>query len=169
VNKLLLILVLAIVLLFFIYPRPKGYIKIDTVGAEMTLRSGWFRTTTITAKQGAVEVPSGTYRPVRAKITADRGDLWWSVQGYGSWGNLSSVKVIKGLTTIVKLGPPFTLRNDVYRSGRTVSIGLSMVGREGEYWRAQLLTNNASDNQKPRLKIVDESGNVLASGSFEYG
>ncbi|MHC4647571.1 MAG: hypothetical protein ACYTBJ_19060, partial [Planctomycetota bacterium] len=94
---------------------------------------------------------------------------WWALRSWnGPWGELGRIKVARDQTSVLKLGPPFTVHTDVRRSGRTVSIGLSLIGRAGEHWTAQMLRSSGPAAQ-PRLQIVDESEKVIASGKFEYG
>jgi len=68
----------------------------------------------------------------------------------------------------LKLGPPFEIRTDVKRNNRIVSIGLKMVGQAGEHYSPEVLTHNGP-LPAPKVTIVDESDQVLASGNFEYG
>jgi hypothetical protein len=49
-----------------------------------------------------------------------------------------------------------------------VSIGLSITGQSGERYNPRVI-KNGSALEAPKLQIIDEAGNVLASGKFEYG
>ena len=84
------------------------------------------------------------------------------------WGELRKVRVSKGDTTVLRIGPPLVIRTDVQKNISIVSIGLSLVGRAGENYSAQVLTHG-ENLPAPKLKIVDEMGKVLATGTFEYG
>ena len=154
------------------YSRGQGYIKIDTPGVELQLRSGWFASTTINSYAQPVRVKARVYRPERAVITVEKKQegKWWSLLcRNGPWGELARIKVARGKTTVLKLGPPFTVHTDVRRRGRDVSLGLSLVGQAGARWIAQVLASDRRRAAEPTVQILDESGKVLASGKFEYG
>jgi hypothetical protein len=53
-------------------------------------------------------------------------------------------------------------------TGRQVSIGLSITGKSGERYNPGVMKNGKA-LEAPKLQIIDEAGNVLASGKFEYG
>jgi hypothetical protein len=163
----------ATVLAVYFYSQQQGYIKIDAPGVEMKLRSGWFRSATVTSDSGPVKVRARVYRPERAVITVEKKDeaKWWSLMSRnGPWGELERIKVSKGETTVLKLGPPFTVHTDVRRRDPGVSIGLSLIGQAGEHWSTQVLAGKGQKRPAaPRLQIVDESRKVLVSGKFEYG
>ncbi len=144
IMKTKILIILAIVLLLVIFwakdfnSEKTGYIKIDTPGFDtsLDLRSGYWGKKTIRSSDGAVSVPAGTYKPGHAKLVANKGkknDLTIS-HGSGMWGDLASIKVEKGETKVVKLGPPFLIKTDVQlsRSRKIVSVGFSIVGQAGE-------------------------------------
>lgn len=161
--------ILAGLLFFYLYPSPKGYIKIETSGVEMLISKGWFQNVKIASKDGSVKVTRGTYKPKNIFIRAEKDkDKWWSVYSYsGPWGNLSKINIKKD-TAILTLGPPFTIKTDVQRNGRNVLIGLSLVGCSGEYWNPQVLSYKGTV-MSPKLTITDEAGKILASGNFQFG
>jgi hypothetical protein len=153
--------------------RGKGFIRIETPGVNLRLRSGWIGTTTVYSASGPVEVRAGIYHPVQAiialkKDTADEGRSWTLFSRGGPWGKLASIRVDKGQTVNLRLGPPITLHTDVQRNGRTVSVGLSLIGQAGEYWSPQVMTSQGQA-PAPTVQIVDETEKVLASGRFAYG
>jgi hypothetical protein len=92
----------------------------------------------------------------------------WQIDSSGPWGKLSTIKVRKNSTTVLELGQSFLIKPSVSKSGSQVSIGLSIIGRAGEHYSAEI-TKNGKRLPTPKLKIVDETGNVLTSGKFEYG
>ena len=167
----ILIAVLVVVIFLpalYIYTRPKGFIKIETDGAEMRFGGGWFASKLITSEQGAVPIRQGAYRPVWATITIREGDRLSSIRSYGPWGKLSRIEVKGSETTVVRLGPPFDIKTDVITRGKNISIGLEVLGVQSESWRT-LTFSSAGRTANPGLKIVDENGSVLTSGKFEYG
>jgi len=66
-------------------------------------------------------------------------------------------------------GPPIVVKTDVYQqSTRQFSIGLVLAGQAGESYRPVVM-RNGQPRSAPKLKIVDEAGNVLVDDSFKYG
>ncbi|MHC4618564.1 MAG: hypothetical protein ACYTEQ_12520 [Planctomycetota bacterium] len=158
--------------LFSFYSRGQGYIKVDTPGFHTTvnLRRGWWHNATAMSGRGPVKVRAGVYKLTRAELRAQESkNKWWTILCFNRPpGKLSRVRVADGETTVLKLGPPLTVHTDVRQKGRAVSIGLSLIGRAGEHWMAQVLSPRGP-HSAPKLQIVDEGGKVLASGKFEYG
>ena len=65
-------------------------------------------------------------------------------------------------------GPPLVVKTDVYPGGRAVSIGLVLEGQAGERYRP-VVTKNRVRLPAPRLRIVNEAGQVIVDDSFRYG
>jgi hypothetical protein len=65
-------------------------------------------------------------------------------------------------------GPPVIVKTDVYTSGRDVSIGLVLEGQAGERLQP-VVTKNGYRMPAPKLRIVNEAGQVLVDDSFRYG
>lgn len=67
-----------------------------------------------------------------------------------------------------KPGVPLSVKADVQGYGQNISIGLIIEGQAGEVYEP----GAARDGRRrpaPKFKVFDESGEVLGSGSFEYG
>jgi len=164
-------IVVAACLAVYIYfhLQPKGFIKIDAAGAELKLQGGSFGRTKTASSTGPVTVSTGTYRPQHLVITTGQNGDRWQIESRGPWGKLEQIKVKENQTTILELGPPFIIKPEVSKnSPQQVSVGLSIVGQAGEQYR-NVVTKNNQRVPAPKVKIVDESGTVLAAGSFEYG
>jgi len=76
-----------------------------------------------------------------------------------------------------KAGPPIVVKTDVFRIGGgsdinrpapEYSIGLILEGQAGEQYRP-VVKKNGSPLSAPRLRIVNEAGQVLVQGDFQYG
>jgi hypothetical protein len=68
-----------------------------------------------------------------------------------------------------KAGPPIVVKTDVQKVGeREVSIGLLLEGQAGEQYRPAV-KKNGSPVAAPRLRIVNEAGQVVVQGDFQYG
>ena len=161
-----IVIAVACLIAVYLYSLPKGYIKIDTPGAEIQLR-GRFGTKTISSK-GPVTVGAGLYRTQNLGIKMNQDSETWQIGSRGPWGKLEQIEVKENQTTALKLGPPFLIKPDVNRSGSQVSIGFAIVGQAGEQYQ-NAVTKNDERVSPPKAKIVDEAGTVLASGNFAYG
>ncbi len=68
-----------------------------------------------------------------------------------------------------EFGPPLAVRPDVRRqSADEVSIGLTIEGRAGERYNPDIRRND-TQLPAPEFTIVNEAGNTLFKGKFEYG
>ncbi len=68
----------------------------------------------------------------------------------------------------IKPGVPLSVKADVRGYGRNISIGLIIEGQAGEVYEPGA-AKNGRRLPAPRFKVIDESGTVVGSGSFEYG
>jgi hypothetical protein len=165
-------IIAAALVTFYFYTQRKGYITVDAGGAtaSLLLRSGWLSEAYIGSDSGPVLVPARHSRPQRLRIIKKENGGTWQLETTGPWGNLAQVKVKNRRTTILRVGPPLLIKPTVQRSGSSVSIGLSIIGRAGEQYGVQRITKDG--RQYPpasAVKIVDESGKILAAGKFAYG
>jgi len=140
-KKIIVIPVIVVVLIgiiVFYYSRQAGYIEIDVPGfeADLSLRGPGGAKTISASDITPHEIRAGTYKPERIVVRLTKtSEQWWSILCRREpWGKLATVNVSKGQTTVLKLGPPLTIRTDAQRKGQTVSIGLSVVGRAGEHY-----------------------------------
>jgi hypothetical protein len=160
----------AAVLALCFYLLVKGSVKIDAGGAIAVLRlnSIWLSKTTITSEPEPFPVSARAYRPKGLSISMKQDGHTWQIDSRGPWGNLSRIKVKNNETTALRLGPPFLIRPGVRKNGSILSIDYIIVGQAGE----QYLNSVRKDNQAiaaAKVKILDEAGNVLEAGRFEYG
>jgi hypothetical protein len=89
-------------------------------------------------------------------------------------GDLWSLRLVKGLS-LSRLkrsgkepGPPLLVKVDVTRQNQNVSFGLVLEGKAGEKYIASI-RKNGQILPPPRYRIVNESGQILKTGTFEYG
>jgi hypothetical protein len=71
-------------------------------------------------------------------------------------------------TTALQLGPPFSIKPRVSRSGSVLSIDYAIIGRAGELYQS-FVTKDGQAVTSATINIVDEAGNVLNSGKFSFG
>ena len=161
-----ILLVVVFAVGFFLYSRQSGYIKVEPPGYSLNLRGGFWGSKTIWSSGEPEKIHIGKYRPSYANYFKEHnGDRW---QLYSSLNELPGIKVAKGRTVSLKLGPPLIVKADVKRNWDRVTIAPSITGCAGELYSNRVRKNGKS-LPAPKLKIVDEAGNVLASGKFEYG
>ena len=160
----------ALILILVSNSSSEGRIKIDAGGAvaELELVSGLFDTATISSGAELTKVGARTYQPESLSISMQQGSDTWQIDKSGPWGKLSAIEVKNNEMTVLRLGPPFIIKPGINKSGSTVSINFSIFGQGGEKYQNYAKKNN-SRVPAPKVKIVDEGGNVLASGRFEYG
>lgn len=166
----LIIVVAVIVLLRALQSKGSGYIKIETpnIKTTMSLHRGWWSEESVSSGVESVELPARKYRPRSISLVAKKGGNEWIVSGLGPWGKLAKINVKKDQTTVLKPGPPFNVKTNIRRSGRSLSISPLVIGQAGEHYSARVRTRRGT-LPAPGLKIVDESGKVLVSDKFRFG
>lgn len=165
-DKLISVAIIAAAALtLWLYMHRTGCVEIDAGGADATLqlRSSLFGHATVSSNAGPTRVRAITYRPRYLKVLMKQGGRDCQLDSYGPWGKFSAIGVEDDKTTVLRFGPPFTVKPSVYRSGQNRVIEFSIVGRAGEQY--QYSTNAPA----PKVRIVDEQGNALASGTFGFG
>jgi hypothetical protein len=160
----------ALILILVSNSSSEGRIKLDAGGAvaELELAGGLFDAVKINSGAEPAKVDARTYRPESLTISMQQGGDTWQIEKSGTWGKLSTFEVKNNETTVLRLGLPFVIEPGINKSGSTVSIDFSIFGQGGEKYRNYAKKNN-SRVPAPKVSIVDEAGNVLASGRFKYG
>ena len=158
------------VLAFYFYSQGKGRIKIDAGGAVATLqlRGGWLSKATISSGAEPATVSSRVHRPAQLSLSMKQDSNTWQIDSRGPWGDLSTIKVTNNNTTVLKLGSPFLIKPKVRKSGSNVSIDFAIIGQASEQYQNFARKNNRAV-PAAKANIIDEAGNVFASGKFEYG
>lgn len=117
---------------------------------------------------GALLLRSSFSEPSREKLGLD------SQSATDQTGDKWTLELIKGqpvssfADSSAKPGPPLVVKTDVRISGRDVSIGLILQGQAGELY-VPGVQKNGQWQPEPGLKVVDETGRILATGKFKYG
>ena len=158
-------------LIVFYYSQQNGCVKLATSGVIVNLHGlhgVFWKNLQIGPSTDPVKIHVGQYTPLLGSLTANAGGDKWQTSFYEAQNASSIITVTKGQTTILKFGPPLNIKTEVESMGRQVSIDLSITGQSGERYNPQLM-KNGSALEAPKIQIIDEAGNVLASGNFEYG
>ncbi|MBC8468340.1 MAG: hypothetical protein H8D56_02610 [Planctomycetes bacterium] len=163
-------IIAAAVLFLFLSLQKKGQIQIDAGDAVATLRlsGSWLGNAMINSAVQPSKVSARLHRPQWLKLSMKQGGDTWRLETRGPWGDLSTIRVKNNDTTVLKLGPPFQIKTKTLYTGSKVSIDFNIIGKAGEHYR-NVITQNNKRASAPGVKIIDEDGNVLASGKFEYG
>ena len=117
-------------------------------------------------EDGVMVVPEGTYDLEKYQLVKeDESGVEWVASGY--LYSLGEISVEAGSSRELEIGSPFTAKVLVRekKSGEAV-FDLKLTGRSGvEYTIARV----GKGSKAPGFQVVDESGNVLWHGKFEYG
>ena len=148
----------------------KGSIKIDADNAMAVLQ---IRRVLSSQKKNTIgleptTVSARVHKPERLSISMVQEGHTWKMDSRGPWGNLSRIKVKNDKTTVIRLGPPFRIRPRLHKSASNLSIDYAIIGQAGEQYQ-NFITKDNRTVTGAKVKIVDETGNVLESGSFKYG
>lgn len=142
-----------------------GYVELDSGGAkaELMLRGSFFsRDFKVTEKEPKL-INTRVTRPKYLSISKTQDSNSLSLVSYGPWGHLSGIKINNNQTLKLRVGPPLIIKPTIsYRAG-IVNIGFRVVGQTEEYYQIPRTRKN------PKVKIMDENGNILTSGNFAYG
>jgi hypothetical protein len=165
-----LAIIAASAVVIYFYTQRKGYLEIDTGGADamLQLRSSLFGTTTIHSGVAPTKVRAILHRPRQLNLSMKQDKQTWQISSSGPWANLSKIKVRGNDTTTLRCGPPFLIKPNIQKIGDQLSIDFSITGQAGEQYQKYALMNNRAMSGA-KLTIKDEDGNVLESGKFQYG
>jgi hypothetical protein len=150
----------------YFYTRRTGYIQLDASGvdARLQLRSSLLGKTTIRSDREPVAVRARIHRPQYLTLSIDYKGRSCLMNSRGPWGEYAKIGVESKKTTVVKIGPPFLIQPAIRKNGSCIQLrDFSIIGRAGEKYQ---YGNWAST---PKIKIIDEKGNILASGNFKFG
>lgn len=152
------------------YTQRKGYIGIDAglTNAVLQIKSNCFTNTTINSGTKPSAITARVYRPQFLSLSMKHNGHAWGLTSFGPWGDISKIKVRNKETTALRLGPPFLIKPIVRKNGYLLHVNFAIIGRAGEQYR-NLITKDNRGITGAKIKIVDETGNVLESGKFKYG
>ena len=152
------------------YTQRKGYVGVNAGGADavLQLNSSWLIHTTITSGGEPATISARIHRPQHLSLSMKQDGHTWRIESRGPWGNLSKIKVRNNEATALRLGPPFLIKPEVNKNGSFLSIDYAIIGQAGEQYQ-NFITKNNRVVTGAKIEIVDETGNILVSGSFKYG
>jgi len=152
------------------YTQRKGYIGIDAgrTDAVLKLKSIGFIDTTINPDTKPSAVAARVYRPQFLGLSMEQDGHTWRIESRGPWGDISKIKVRNDEATVLKFGPPFLIKPQIRKNRSRIYISFAIIGQAGEQYR-NFITKNDRVVAGAKIKIFDETGNVLESDKFKYG
>lgn len=171
-DKWISFAIIAASLLFLLsYFQREGQIEIDAGDTDATLRVRrilFSDKVLIKSQEWPVTMPARIYKPQRLSVSKVQDGDTWLLYSSGPWGKLSKIKVKNKDITVLRLGPPLEIKPNVRYTGSRVLVDFNIIGRSGEHYSSVIMRNNKRV-AAPKVRIIDETGNILASGKLEYG
>jgi hypothetical protein len=127
----------------------------------------------LSGAQGKWQIPEGKYQVVQVSLSrANAAGATWTLSGRGFDGKPGDMEVRPAETLAMKFGPPLVAKVRVTPFAGTDHVGISYAvkGQAGElYMPVARNDKQTAPPPQPELKILDQSGKVLAAGKFEFG
>jgi len=167
--RITLIIIAVSLCIFYLYyftnSLVNGYIEIDAGGADavLQLRSGFLGWETISAGSEPIQVNNRILKPKTLTLSKYQDNKGTHLSCYGPWGDIAKIRIKNNETIKLRLGQPLLIKPSISERSGYVSIGFSIIGQAGEKYEIP------RREPVPKIKIIDEQGNTLASGNFAYG
>ena len=97
----------------------------------------------------------------------DSQETAWSLHCYNTQGALATFEIKANETCTIEVGPPLQAVVETRTNGRTVYLTMTMKGRSGEIYSGIQTLRGRS--KPPAFTLVNEAGEILERGRFEYG
>lgn len=138
--------------------------KADGGSADLVDKAG-----AIKLNAPVIRVPVGEYRLAECSFESITDDgVKWRICGRGT-AKQKPLTVAKGKKAILEAGPPLQTSISCQKQGDQREFGLRIEGCGKEVYSAGSFLKNGESTPEPRIKIVDNKGNTVAEGKFEYG
>jgi hypothetical protein len=142
---------------------PMGGLDVEFPDAEVELWSDAC-CQAVGGSGGKWQLPAGRYRAnTWAVHCRDAEGNRWTLKSGSTGGKLNDFTIPIGGTASFSLGPPLALLTSSRREGATVTLQLLLVGQSEEAY-VPVVEKDDKPMTPPKMKILDESGKVLASG-----
>jgi hypothetical protein len=114
-------------------------------------------------------IPAGRYQALFIELSQiDSEKNAWTFTSDRDTGVLRDFEINKNETTSFEIGPPFQIKTTASRGRNSVYIRFKLEGQASEQYRSDVKRNGIQVSL-PLCKIIDEAGNIVDSGQFEYG
>lgn len=116
---------------------------------------------------GETELPAGRYQFHYAWLSCvdENGKQHSLMADFSEAACKGLFEIQPGQTCTLYPGPPFTIRTDILRHRDTLAITTGLVGNEGETYGLRIVR----EMPEPTLRILDQNGVELHTGTMEYG
>ncbi|HUX01959.1 MAG TPA: hypothetical protein VMY35_13370 [Phycisphaerae bacterium] len=143
-----------------------GTLEVDVPGLTfLTLSDFGFQR--IGPVDGKASVVAGKYTVLQMTLAQrDEAGAEWTLSGRGGKGE--TFQILSDQTLQLQLGPPLKASVEVRQTDGATSMTFSLIGR-GEEVYAGGASKDGKMQPAPKLEILDETGKVLAIGTFAYG
>jgi hypothetical protein len=146
-----------------------GSVKVTTPGAILSLFSapGAYR---VALRGEPMPLPVGRYDVYTIQICAwDDQDRRFRMQCIELPEKLRSFEIREGETATLEIGPPMKAKPVPVREGDKITVNVEVWGSYGERYFPYVRADQGGLAGWVGMKIIDERGNELSSGGFEYG
>jgi len=164
-----------------------GRIKVATPGLVLNLKGqpskviGKFEDVPVTAAR-ELTVRPGSYETnsILLCVQDARKEIWTLTCARNFGKKLKTIKVAAGETATIEAGPPLSVKVSLSRpvgdhlidappgaSPKDLLIHMDYIGKAGEYYAPRVMKGK-SVGPKPRVRISDEEGNLLAEGDYRF-
>jgi hypothetical protein len=144
-----------------------GQLATGCTDAHLLLYSAKLGLLPLGGGQGEWVLPDGAYTLVAAQLArTDEHGGNWVLKAKGSIQRQYTVDA--GERSDEEFGTPLTVKADVSVSNQVAYIECSIFGQGGEEYEIAA-ERNGKKLDPPKVKIIDERGRTLDSGSFTYG
>ena len=152
-------------LYYFTNSLVNGYVEIDAGGADadLNLVSSFFSKVRLTSGTGPVLINKRILKPQSLILSKNQHGQTLKISSRGPWGNLSLIKLKNNETIKIRLGQPLLIKPNISKTNNAVTVGFSIVGQAGEIY------DIPRREPVPKINIIDEQGNTIATGNFAYG
>ena len=154
----------------YLYIHRTGYIRLDADRAKATLdlKSSLLSKTSVGSGQQPEAVHARIHRPRHLRLSIHQNKDRYFLLSQGPWGDLTRIKVKNNQTTTLRVGPPLMIKPKIQKRNSVVEIQYDVVGRAGEHYE-KFVRKNKGYVVGASVRIIDEGGNVLEKGRFQYG
>jgi hypothetical protein len=115
------------------------------------------------------KLPAGRYTasPIEFRHIDASGNRW-IFRSSRDVGKLKDFEIKPSRMTSFQFGPPFLIKTSVEQIDRNALIGFDLEGQAGVLYRPGARKNRMTI-PAPKFEIIDEAGQIVSSGQFEYG
>lgn len=148
-----------------------GYVNMTWQGGILSLFSaetgGAYR---VGLRGEPLPLPVGKYDVFTIQLCAwDDQNRRYRMQVIDLSEKLSKFEIREGETTVLGIGPPMKAKPVPVREGNKIVVNVEVWGSYGERYFPYVRADQGGNVGWAGMVLIDEEGNTLSSGGFEYG